>query len=151
MLIGAKRTSLINGMLLNEIKNIPQSKKGLRSFGLGIGGAFIIGAGTLVWSGSVLWVLGGALGALFIIFGLLAPHVLQSLHKVWMTLSIIIGWCMTRVILLVLFFMIMLPLGMVARLFRKKFLDLNFYSDRTSYWIKRTTTPLGREKYERQF
>ena len=77
-----------------------QQTKGLRNFGLIVGGVFsAIGAWPMVWSGGTprLWALG--LGGALVGLGAIVPRVLAPIHRGWMFLGHIMGWINTRIIL----------------------------------------------------
>ena len=111
-------------MLLEEIKSIKSGRKELKSFGIVIAVALAILGGLLFWKekGSYPYFLVGS-GA-FLLCGLLLPTVLKPFHKVWMALAVVLGWIMTRVILTVLYYLMMTPIGLCGRLFGKAFLDV---------------------------
>jgi hypothetical protein len=139
-------------MLLDEIKNIPSAKKDLRSFGIVMAVALgVLGAWAL-WRGkpATWWLLG--LAAAFLLFGLVLPVAFKPLQKVWMTLAVLMGWVMTRVILALLFYLVMTPIGLVGRLVGKQFVELRFdKSTASSYWIPKEKTHNAKSDYERQF
>jgi len=123
----------------------------LRKFGLTVGGALAV-LGLISWARGhviaprVLW----ALGALLVVPGLAAPALLAPVHRVWMRAAETLGYVNTRVILSVLFYLVLTPIGLLMRLFRdplRRSLD-----DRSrSQWIKREPAPVDRASYERQF
>ena len=76
---------------------------------------------------------------------------LKPLHKLWMTLAVLLGWLMTRIILIVLFYLVVTPIGLLARVCGKDFLNRDFDRKVNSYWIPRKTIPFDRKSYERQF
>jgi hypothetical protein len=139
-------------MLLDEIKNIPSAKKDLRSFGIVMAVVLgVLGAWAL-WRGkpATWWLLGFA--AAFLVLGLACPIALKPLQKVWMTLAVLMGWVMTRVILALLFYLVMTPIGLVGRLVGKQFVELRFDKSATSsYWIPKEKTHSAKSDYERQF
>jgi hypothetical protein len=138
-------------MIKDEIKNIKQRPGDLRRFGITIGTIILLIACFLIWkhkhSGYYLLLFGDIL----VLFGIFFPTILQPLNKAWMTLSILLGWVMTRVILSVLFYIVITPISLIARLFSKDFLDLKIDKSRISYWEKRKSTPPTPADYERQF
>ncbi len=138
-------------MILEEIKNIKESRRDLKKFGLTIGIALIVITILLTISRKGSAVYFGALGFLITIIGLAAPMALKPLNKVWMTLSIILGWIMTRVILTILFYIAVTPIGLLSKLFKKDFLDLKLEKDKQSYWQKRERKKFDPADYERQF
>lgn len=93
----------------------------LREFGLMLGGGIIGIFGLLVpWfshSPSQLWI--WLLGAGFIALGLIVPQILKPAYLGWEKLGLGLGWINTRLILGVLFFCLITPLGMLMRVFGK--------------------------------
>ena len=93
------------------------STQELRKFGLAVGGALGVVFGALLpwifnraypaWP----WVAGGILVAL----ALAAPRALAWPHRGWMTVGHALGWFNTRVILSALFFVLIVPVGLVMR------------------------------------
>ena len=49
-----------------------------------------------------------------------------------------------------LFYLIVTPIGLISRLFGKKFLDLKWDKQLSTYWNYRSDKP-GKENYEKQF
>jgi hypothetical protein len=110
-------------MILEEIRNIRSTSEDLRGFGLVVGGVLaVIGLVLLIkGSGAYVWFIG--IGAFLIASGLAVPALLKPLYLPWMALSVVLGWVMTRVLLLLLYFVVLMPIGLVSRAFGKKFLD----------------------------
>lgn len=79
------------------------------------------------------------------------PSVLKPLQKAWMTLAVILGWIMTRVILSILFYLVFTAIGGISRLLGKQFLDLKIDPSINSYWIKREPKTFNKSGYEKQF
>ena len=138
-------------MIAEEIKNIKSGKSDLRKFGITMGIVLTLLGGLLFWREKDYYFYFFILAAAFIIPGLAVPAVLKPIHKVWMTISIILGWIMTRVILSVLFYFVVTPTGWLARLFGKQFLDLKIDKGVSSYWISKEEQKLNKADYERQF
>ena len=103
--------------------NIPTlDNAGLRKFGL-ITGAIIVVlfAFFFPWVFDMVamplwpWVVAGLLWvpALFI------PGVLRPVYTIWMKIGHAVGWVNTRIILAVLFYALVLPMGLIMRLFGK--------------------------------
>ena len=68
----------------------------------------------------------------------------------WMTFAVIFGWVMSRVILSIVFYLILTPIGLITRLFGEDFLDLN-KSNTESYWNNRNSDFELNQDYEKQF
>lgn len=80
------------------------------------------------------------------------PNFLQPVFKVWMAFAELLGWIMTHVILIALFYVILTPIALVARILcRKKFLDIRFKNSEKSYWREREQGEFKARDYEQQF
>jgi len=138
-------------MLLEEIRNIKSEKKDLRNFGITFGVAFALLGGALWWKGRDTYSAFLALSALFIFSGFVFPRVLKPLQKAWMTLAVILGYFMTRIILSILFYLVFTIIGLSSRIVGRQFLNLKNDPSKETYWIKRDKVPFDRKNYERQF
>lgn len=138
-------------MIVEEIKNIKSGKSDFRKFGITMGIVLILFGGLFLWHDKDYYIYLFIIAAAFIILGLAVPFVLKPIHKVWMTISIILGWIMTRVILSILFYLVVTPTSWLARLFGKQFLDLKIDKNARSYWIPKKELKLNKADYERQF
>ena len=93
-------------------------RKELRNFGLIVGGVFcVIGIWPMIRHGEALRLWALLPGVLLIPLGLVAPSLLEPLFKVWMKIGHVMGWVNTRIILGVLYFGLITPMGVVMRLF----------------------------------
>jgi hypothetical protein len=98
------------------MRHAVDDKKELRRFGLLVGGIFLaIG----IWPAAVR---GGSLrdwaviaGAVLVLAGLAAPRALGPVHRVWMLLGEGLGWVNTRILLGLVFFGILTPMGGLMR------------------------------------
>ena len=92
-------------------------------------------------------------GFFFILAGLVVPIVVKPVFILFMYFSHVMGWVMTRLILGILFYLVITPMGLLGKLFGKRFLDLKFPGKQESYWIE-TDKLIDREginSYENQF
>lgn len=124
--------------------------KELRNFGLIVGGIFlVIGLWPIVWRGDDmrLWAVG--LGGVLIPLGLLVPAVLAPVFKVWMKVGHVLGWINTRIILGILFYGLITPMGVVMRLFGWDAMRRVLVRDVESYRVVRQPRP--RTHMTRQF
>ena len=123
-------------MLKEEFKHIKESKKDLRKFGLSVG-IVLAGIGILLfYFDKPAAIYFSLIGGLLILFGIAFPQVLKTLNKIWMGVTIILGFIMTRVILSILFYLVITPIGFLAKLFGKRFMVLRFNKSANSYWEK---------------
>jgi len=133
------------------IKNIESGRKELRRFGLTMGIVLGLLGGLSWWRATDYYSCFFILSIASLLLGLAVPMLLKPVHKIWMTLAILMGWLMTRILLSILFFLVFTPMGLVARLFGKQFLDLKIDKKRRSYWNYREAREFKKIEYERQF
>ena len=138
-------------MIIEEIKNIEGGRRELRKFGITVGIVLGLLGVLFFWRGRDYYSYFLVLSAALLLLGLVVPILLKPIHKVWMTSALLLGWLMTRVILSVLFYLVVTPIGLFARFFGKRFLDLKFNRNANSYWIPKGKVKLEKSNYERQF
>jgi hypothetical protein len=138
-------------MLREELKHIKSDRKELGKFGLTVGIALVIFGGIVFWSGkSYYWYLIFT-GLGLMAAGLLSPAILKPLQKVWMAAAITIGWFMSRVIIVVIFYLVLTPIAFIARLSGKRFLELKWDKSQPTYWNYRKVGISDKNRYEKQF
>jgi polyferredoxin len=126
----------------NEIKQ-------LRDFGLLVGGIFVvIGLWPMLWRGEPLrlWALG--LGLVLMALGVGLPAVLRPIHKTWMWIGHILGWVNTRIILGIVFYGLVTPIGMIFRLMGKDSMQRAFAESSPTYRVVRKPRQRGHMKYQ---
>ena len=137
--------------MLEEIKNIKSKKNDFRNFGLIIGAVLIAIVMLVFWkekqSYNILMIVGVAL----CVTSLILPVILKPFYFAWMTFAVILGWIMTRVILSLIFYGIITPIGLLSRLVGKKFLNLKLNKKENTYWNHRKKYSLKKANYEKQF
>ena len=76
--------------------------------------------------------------AILILLSFLKPILLKPFNLLWMKLGALLGKVVAPIVMLVIFFVVVTPIGIVLKIFKKDLLGLNF-SDHKSYWLKRKT------------
>lgn len=89
--------------------------------------------------------------ASFFLFSFSTPLILKPLYVFWMRLSFILSWINTRLILIIIFYLIFSPLGFIIKLCGKDLLERKIDRSKSSYWIKKEKLVLGKLHYEKQF
>ena len=110
----------------------------LRSFGLMVGGIFsVIGLWPVVFHGAHprWWAL--ACGGLLVLPAVVWPEILRPIHKAWMKLGHAMGWLNTRIILGLIFFGVVTPIGIVRRWLGKDPMGKKLKRDTASYRVVR--------------
>ncbi|HNX68416.1 MAG TPA: SxtJ family membrane protein [Candidatus Omnitrophota bacterium] len=138
-------------MVIEEIKKIESTPKKLREFGLLVGGVFLAIGGLLWWRGRAHYLYFVFPGACLAAAGAVCPGVLKPLQKAWMTLAVLMGWVMTRVLMTLLFYIAITPIGLIMRLTGKDILDMRLEPRKPSYWNLRKKIPHSPADYEKQF
>ena len=67
---------------------------------------------------------------------LVYPKMLAPLNKAWIAFGHVLGWINARIILGIVFFVVVMPIGLVMRLFGKDFLRMR-PNRAGSYWVQR--------------
>lgn len=131
-----------------EASKLEYSTKILRKFGITVGAIFGLFGIWFIYSkifftGQVVFII---LGIFLILFGALFPKFLKGVYRYWMTAAFVLGWFVSRFLLTILFFMVLTPIALIAKLFKKEFLNLGYKQNQQSYWIKKTTSKINYEK-----
>jgi hypothetical protein len=123
-----------------------------REFGLIVGGVFVLLGAWWLYRGkfvSAAYVL-PPLGALLIFLGLLWPRVLVLPNRAWMLLAEGLAFVTTRIILALVFFLVVTPIGVVKRL--TGWDPLNRRGARSdSYWKPYSERQRDPRHYEKMF
>lgn len=129
------------------------SKSEWRKFGIILGIILAIIATILLIKARGGYVYFYGAGFLFILAGLVAPIVIKPVFILFMYFSHVMGWLMTRLILGILFYLVITPMGLLGKLVGKRFLDLKFPAKQESYWLEtdKLIDREGENSYENQF
>jgi len=138
-------------MVIEELKKIESSPKKLREFAFLVGGVFCLLGILLWWRGRGSYAYFFLPGIILAVTGAVAPSTLKPFQKAWMSLAILMGWVMTRVLLSVLFYLTLTPIGWVLRLAGKDLLDQRLEPEKKSYWKIRPQVTRIPGDYEKQF
>lgn len=102
----------------NAIADTPES---LRSFGLIMAGMLIfMFALVLPWLFSFsipYWPFIAAL--VFAVAAMLRPMVLAPVNRIWLKISDVLGWINTRIIMGIMYFLLIVPIGLLLKLLGK--------------------------------
>ena len=73
---------------------------------------------------------------IFLLLGLINSNFLTPLNKTWIKFGILLGKIIAPLVMGLIFFLIVTPIGLLLRIFGKDVLNLKF-SKANSYWLKR--------------
>ena len=75
----------------------------------------------------------------FLVLGLINSKILTPFNKIWFKFGILLGRIISPLIMGVIFFLVVTPIGFIMRMIGKDLLNLK-YNDKKSYWIEKTET-----------
>ena len=107
-----------------------------RSFGILFCIVFAIVALWPVMSGGSLRIWPIPISLIFLVLGLLNSKLLNPLNFAWVKFGELLGRIIAPIVMAIIYFMIVTPIGLFMRLIGKDFLNTKFSND-NSYWIKR--------------
>ena len=121
-----------------------------RRFGIVVGLAFLALGGVAWWRGRVhAAMVFTTLGGLLVVAGLLVPTWLGPVEQAWMGLAAPLSKVTTPVFMGVVYFVVLMPVGVVKRLLRQN--ALVHEPQGGGYWIKRQPGTGSRTDMARQF
>jgi len=127
------------------------SIKELRKFGFALSTVIFVMGIIFSFKHRSVYIWPFLLSAIFFITSIIFPLCLKPIHWILMRISFAIGWVNTKILLFVIFYLIVTPLGLIMRLFGKDLLNQRIDRGSPSYWIKREETPFDKSHYERLF
>ena len=74
---------------------------------------------------------------IFLILGLINSRILNPLNKLWFKFGILLGKIVSPIIMGIIFFLVVTPIGFIMRILGKDVLNLKFNANK-SYWIEKT-------------
>jgi hypothetical protein len=116
-------------MIRDEIKSLPTGPKQLRNFGLLVGGIFLALG---FWRPFFFYV-----GAPLFLLGLLRPSILRRPYLIWMTVGIGLGFLVSTILLTLFYFLVITPIGLIARAAGKDFMNRKIEKEAMTYWSPR--------------
>lgn len=97
----------------------------------------------------VLWVM-VALGVLGLSAMLASRPLAIEVHRFWMDAAKPIGWTVSMALLAMVYFLVIMPIGLALRVFGHDPMQRGFDRERTSYWGEHPPPPEAR-RYYRQY
>ena len=82
-----------------------------------------------------LWSL--VISIIFLLLGLINSKILNPFNKLWFKFGIFLGKIISPLVMGIIFFLVVTPIGLLMRLLNKDLLNLKF-NNNSSYWIEKT-------------
>lgn len=127
------------------------NKKELRQFGFIFAAGLVLFFGLIIpWLAEIPWPRWPWIGSgVFVVLALVYPLALKPLNWLWLKIGHALGWINTRIILGLVFFVIILPIGLLMRMLRKDPMARKRDASASSYRVQSQRSP--REQLERPF
>ena len=130
--------------ILADLRAMDQSPSVMRKFGFVSGGILIFLGALVVFANRAeevvfttnAQILGG-IALLFILLALIAPALLKPVNSVMVVVALTIGWFITRLVLIILFYLVFFPMGVLLKVMGKDNLRRTVDRNTDSYWIAR--------------
>ena len=113
-----------------------REKSSNRSFGIIFFIVFLLISFWPIMDGQALRVWSLVVSLIFLILGILNSKILTPINLAWIKLGEILGRFIAPVVMAVIYFLIVTPIGLFMRIIGKDLLNIKF-SQNSSYWIKR--------------
>ena len=107
-----------------------------RSFGILFSIVFAIIAFWPIINGNPLRLWSIPISVIFLVLGLLNSKLLNPLNIVWVKFGELLGIIIAPIVMAIIYFIIVTPIGLFMRLIGKDLLNIKFSKSNT-YWIKR--------------
>ena len=108
-----------------------------RSFGIVFFVVFLIIATYPLINGDELRLWSLIISIIFLFLGLVNSKILNPLNKLWFKFGIFLGKIISPLVMGIIFFLVVTPIGLLMRLLNKDLLNLRF-NNNGSYWIEKT-------------
>ena len=105
-----------------------------RSFGIVFFIVFLLIALYPLLKGNDLRIWSLVISFIFLILGLINSKILTPLNRLWFKFGLLLGKFISPIIMGIIFFIVVTPIGIIMRLFKKDLLNLKFNKKET-YWI----------------
>ena len=77
------------------------------------------------------------ISGIFLFLGLINSRLLAPLNKLWFKLGILLGKIVSPIIMGIIFFLVVTPIGFIMKFLGKDLINLK-YNNNKSYWIEKT-------------
>ena len=122
-----------------------------RSFGLTFAGVFALFAAISLWRSGTWWPWLAGISVFFGALGLVFPRILAPLNRLWFLFGLVLHKIMTPIIMGILFYLLITPVGLLMRLSGKDPMRLKTDPSSSSYWIDREPMPADGGQMKNQF
>ena len=108
-----------------------------RSFGIVFFVVFLLVATYPIINDGELRLWSVIISIIFLLLGLINSKILTPLNKLWFRFGLFLGKIISPIIMGVIFFLVVTPIGLLMRLFGKDVINLKLNKKKSSYWIEK--------------
>ena len=108
-----------------------------RSFGVVFFIVFLLIALYPLLKGNDLRIWSLLISFIFLILGLINSKILTPLNRLWFKFGLLLGKFISPLIMGIIFFIVVTPIGIIMRLLKKDLLNLK-YNKKETYWIDKS-------------
>ena len=108
-----------------------------RSFGIVFFVVFLIVSFWPLIHGEPFRIWSAIISLIFLILGLMNSKILTPLNKLWFKFGMILGAIVAPIVMGIVFFLIITPIGLFMKIIGKDLLKKKFDKKKTTYWIMR--------------
>ena len=108
-----------------------------RNFGLVFFIVFLIVSIWPLINGEPVRIWSSIISLIFLILGLMNSKILTPLNKLWFKFGMILGAIVAPIVMGIVFFLIITPIGLFMKIIGKDLLKKKFDKKKTTYWIMR--------------
>jgi hypothetical protein len=139
-------------MIRAELKQLKTGPKDLRKFGVAVGTVFSLLSLWFWWRHTAFWRWFLVPAVPLLLLGLAYPKSLRQVYLGWMAGALVLGFVVSNVLLIIFFYLVVTPTGLLARIFGKDFLSLKPDPSAQSYWLLRDrSVRKSKSDHEQQF
>ena len=108
-----------------------------RSFGIVFFIVFLLIALYPLLKGNDLSIWSLIISLIFLVLGLINSKILTPLNRLWFKFGLLLGKFISPLIMGIIFFIVVTPIGIIMRLLKKDLLNLK-YNKKETYWIDKS-------------
>jgi saxitoxin biosynthesis operon SxtJ-like protein len=137
-------------MIEKSTTELTANEKDLKNFGFIMGGFILIIFGVIpLFFFKVKLIIPWLISICFILASLIKPLALKSIYKVWMKFGYVMHSITTPILLGIVYYFVLTPIGLIKRIFDKDAMGLDFQSDKMTY--RKKSQIRARNSIERPF
>ena len=117
--------------------HIPTEQSSPKSFGIVFSVVFLIVSLYPLINAEDLHIWAIIISAIFLLLAFVVPQVLTLPNKLWFKFGILLGSIIAPIVMALVYFVTVLPTGLIMRLLGKDLLQTSNVKNTSTYWMKR--------------